>query len=112
MPDSVNIMVGDLQEKINAYSPKVDSYEVGKVIELGDGIAHVTGIRNARSQELIEFENGQKGIVFNLEEDRVGVIILGDYTSISVNSHVKSTGKLISVPVGPGMLGRIVNALG
>jgi F-type H+-transporting ATPase subunit alpha len=112
MSNSIDFMVGELQEKINAYSPQVNSYEVGKVIELGDGIAHVTGIKNARSQELVEFENGQKGIVFNLEEDRVGVIILGEYTGISVNSSVKSTGKLISVPVGPGMLGRIVNALG
>ncbi len=112
MSNSVDFMVGELQEKINAYSPQVNSYEVGKVIELGDGIAHVTGIKNARSQELVEFENGQKGIVFNLEEERVGVIILGEYTGISVNSSVKSTGQLISVPVGPGMLGRIVNALG
>jgi F-type H+/Na+-transporting ATPase subunit alpha len=110
--DSVSVLAGDLQTKINAYTPKINTYEVGKVIELGDGIAHVTGIKNAKSQEMVEFQNGQKGIVFNLEEDQVGVIILGDYTGISVNSSVRSTGQLISVPVGNEMLGRIVNALG
>ena len=112
MSNSVNSLMGELQQKLNDYSPGINSYEVGKVVELGDGIAHVTGIKNARSQELVEFDNGQKGIVFNLEEDRLGVIVLGDFTGISVNSTVKSTGKLISVPVGSAMLGRIVNALG
>ena len=112
MTDSVQSMVGDLQSKIQAYSPKLNSYEVGKIVELGDGIARVTGLKNARSQEIVEFENGQKGIVFNLEEDQVGVIILGEYTGISVNTTVKSTGNLISVPVGEKLLGRIVNALG
>ncbi len=112
MSNSVNSLMGELQQKLNDYSPGINSYEVGKVVELGDGIAHVTGIKNARSQELVEFDNGQKGIVFNLEEDRLGVIVLGDFTGISVNSMVKSTGKLISVPVGSAMLGRIVNALG
>ncbi len=112
MSNSVNSMIGELQQKVDDYSPGINSYEVGKVLEVGDGIAHVTGIKKARSQELVEFENGQKGIVFNLEEDKVGVIILGDFTGISVHSTVKSTGKLISVPVGSSMLGRIVNALG
>lgn len=112
MSDTVQSMAGELQNKIENYAPNINSYEVGKVIELGDGIAQVSGIRNAKSQEMVEFENGQKGIVFNLEEDRVGVIILGDYTGISVNSSVKSSGTLISVPVGAGLLGRIVNALG
>jgi F-type H+-transporting ATPase subunit alpha len=112
MSNSVNSLIGELQQKVDDYSPGINSYEVGKVLEVGDGIAHVTGIQNARSQELVEFENGQKGIVFNLEEDKVGVIILGDFTGISVHSTVKSTGKLISVPVGSSMLGRIVNALG
>ncbi len=112
MSNSVNSLIGELQQKVDDYSPGINSYEVGKVLEVGDGIAHVTGIKNARSQELVEFENGQKGIVFNLEEDKVGVIILGDFTGISVHSTVKSTGKLISVPVGSSMLGRIVNALG
>jgi len=112
MSNSVNSLIGELQQKVDNYSPGINSYEVGKVLTVGDGIAHVTGIQNARSQELVEFENGQKGIVFNLEEDKVGVIILGDFTGISVHSTVKSTGKLISVPVGSSMLGRIVNALG
>jgi len=112
MTESIQTMAGDLQSKIQAYSPKINSYEVGKVIEVGDGIAHVIGIKNARSQEVVEFENGQKGIVFNLEEDKVGAIILGDFTGVSVNTSVKSTGQLISVPVGPALKGRIINALG
>ena len=112
MAESIQTMAGDLQSKIESYEPRINSYEVGKVIEVGDGIAHVTGLKNARSQEVVEFENGQKGIVFNLEEEKVGVIILGDYTGVSVNTVVKSTGKLISVPVGKALLGRIINALG
>ena len=82
------------------------------VVEAGDGIARVRGLADVRSQELVQFANGVKGIAFNLENDNVGVIILGEYSDIEEGMQVRSTGRIASVPVGDGLLGRVVNALG
>ena len=86
--------------------------EVGTVLTVGDGIARVYGLNNAQSGELVEFETGEQGIVQNLEEDNVGAVLLGDTSSINEGDIVKTTGRVVEVPVGDAMLGRVVNALG
>ena len=101
-----------IKEKIEKFELKVDVEEVGKVIYSADGIAKVYGLTNAMAGEMVEFETGEKGLVFNLETDNVGVVVLGKGTDITEGSSVKRLGKLISVPVGDAMLGRVVNALG
>ncbi|MEO1923204.1 MAG: F0F1 ATP synthase subunit alpha [Nautiliaceae bacterium] len=101
-----------IKERIENYELKVDVEEVGKVIYSADGIAKVYGLTNAMAGEMVEFETGEKGLVFNLETDNVGVVVLGKGTEIVEGSSVKRLGKLISVPVGEGLIGRVVNALG
>ncbi|WP_456470868.1 F0F1 ATP synthase subunit alpha [Caminibacter sp.] len=101
-----------IKERIENYELKVDVEEVGKVIYSADGIAKVYGLTNAMAGEMVEFETGEKGLVFNLEADNVGVVVLGKGTEIVEGSSVKRLGKLISVPVGEGLIGRVVNALG
>jgi len=86
--------------------------DVGTVLQVGDGIARLSGLANARASELVEFENGTLGIVLNLEKDNAGVIIMGESTGISEGQLVRSTGRIVSVPVGTGMIGRAVNAVG
>jgi F-type H+-transporting ATPase subunit alpha len=90
----------------------VDVAEVGTVVSIGDGIARVHGVERAMAGEMLEFPHGLFGIALNLEEESVGVVLLGDYTAISEGDTVKRTGRIISVPVGEEMLGRVVNALG
>ncbi len=99
-------------EQIAGYQPSVESVEVGNVQEVGDGIARVTGLDNIRFSELVKFSNGVAGIAFNLEKDNVGIIILGKYDTINEGDEVRPTGRIASVPVGMGMVGRVVNALG
>ncbi|MBC7870168.1 MAG: F0F1 ATP synthase subunit alpha [Chitinophagaceae bacterium] len=99
-------------EQIAGYQPSVESVEVGNVQEVGDGIARVTGLDNIRFSELVKFSNGVAGIAFNLEKDNVGIIILGEYDTINEGDEVRPTGRIASVPVGMGMVGRVVNALG
>ncbi len=101
-----------IKERIENFELKVDVEEVGKVIYSADGIAKVYGLTNAMAGEMVEFETGEKGLVFNLETDNVGVVVLGKGTEIVEGSSVKRLGKLISVPVGEGLIGRVVNALG
>ncbi|RMF34186.1 MAG: F0F1 ATP synthase subunit alpha, partial [Chloroflexi bacterium] len=101
-----------LREQIEAFTPTVEAVEVGEVIEVGDGIARVSGLSGVRMSELVEFENGTLGIAFNLEVDNVGIIIMGDYTAIEEGQMVRATGRIISVPVGEALIGRVVNALG
>ena len=101
-----------IKEEIKSYTKKLDVSEVGKVIQVGDGIARVYGLENAMSGELLEFENGVMGMAQNLEEDNVGVVILGSDMGIKEGSLVKLTGKVASVPVGDALIGRVVNALG
>ncbi|WP_448336382.1 F0F1 ATP synthase subunit alpha [Bellilinea sp.] len=112
MSDLIKQLTNDLQEKIQSYQPHLEIRNVGTVIEAGDGIAQVEGLAGVQSQELVEFENGVMGIAFNLEKDRVGVTILGDYLTVSEGMQVRSTGRIASVPVGDGLIGRVVNALG
>ncbi|MGJ3237765.1 MAG: F0F1 ATP synthase subunit alpha [Anaerolineae bacterium] len=99
-------------KQIEGYEPTVESIEVGYVTEVGDGIARVSGLDNVRYNELVRFENGTTGIAFNLEKDNVGVIIMGDYDDIQERHSVSPMGRIASVPVGKGLLGRVVNALG
>ena len=101
-----------IKEQIKGYSAKLDVSEVGTVIQVGDGIARVYGLDNAMSGELLEFENGVYGMAQNLEEDNVGVVILGSDEGIKEGSSVKLTGRVAEVPVGEALIGRVVNALG
>jgi F-type H+-transporting ATPase subunit alpha len=99
-------------KQIEGFERTVDAVEVGYVTEVGDGIARVSGLENVRYNELVRFENGVAGIAFNLEKDNVGVIIMGDYDNIQEGNTVSSLGRIASVPVGKGLLGRVVDALG
>lgn len=110
--DFINQITADFMQQIDAFAPRVGIRDEGVVLEAGDGIARVSGLSDVRSQELVQFANGVIGIAFNLEHDNVGVIIMGDYSEIEEGSSVRSTGRIASVPVGNGMVGRVVNALG
>jgi F-type H+/Na+-transporting ATPase subunit alpha len=112
MADLIKQITNDLQKKIESFEPKVEIADVGTVLEAGDGIARATGLANVKSQELVQFANGVMGIAFNLEQDSVGIIIMGDYSEIAEGMGVRATGRIASVPVGDGLIGRVVNALG
>jgi F-type H+-transporting ATPase subunit alpha len=101
-----------IREQIGSYAVKVDVAEVGTVVSLGDGIARVHGCERAMAGEMLEFPHGVFGIALNLEEDGVGTVLLGEFREIKEGDPVKRTGRIISVPVGDEMLGRVVNALG
>jgi F-type H+-transporting ATPase subunit alpha len=101
-----------IRDQIGSYAVQVDVAEVGTVISIGDGIARIHGVERAMAGEMLEFPKGVFGIALNLEEDSVGAVLLGDYTEIKEGDPVKRTGRIISVPVGEEMLGRVVNALG
>src|ERR687890_2535445 len=101
-----------LQNEIANFERSASVSEVGTVIEVGDGIARVYGLRGAMAGELLEFENGTMGQVFNLEEDSIGAVVFGDYLGIKEGDNVKSTGRLLEVPVGDAVIGRVVNPLG
>ncbi len=112
MSDLFKDLTSSLQEQIEAYAPEVGVREVGQVLEAGDGIARVSGLAEVRAQELVQFANGTMGIAFNLEADNVGVIIMGEFDDIEEGMEVYTTGRIASVPVGDGLIGRVVNALG
>ena len=101
-----------IQKELETYESQLEIDEVGTVLEVGDGIARVSGLTNAMSAEMVEFENGIEGIVFNLEQETVGVVVLGDYLKIKEGFQVKRLKKLLSVPVGETLLGRVVDPLG
>src|ERR1700688_4143875 len=101
-----------LRQEIENYERAIDVTEVGSVISVGDGIARIHGLERVMSGELIEFPHDVSGIAMNLEEDQVGAVLLGDYTEIKEGDEVKRTGRIMSVPVGQAMVGRVVNALG
>src|SRR5437016_3966317 len=101
-----------LKKEIEGFEKKLAISEVGTVIEVGDGIARIYGLRNAMAGELLEFANGTMGQVFNLEEDSIGAVIFGSYLEIKEGESVKSTGRLLEVPVGDAVIGRVVNPLG
>ncbi|PWB50877.1 MAG: F0F1 ATP synthase subunit alpha [Anaerolineales bacterium] len=112
MTDLIKQITDDLQKQIDSYKPELGLSDVGNVVEAGDGIARVRGLVDVKSQELVQFANGVMGIAFNLEKDNVGVIIMGEYSEIAEGMLVRATGRIASVPVGDGMVGRVVNALG
>ena len=105
-----------IKQEVANYDTQLDVSQVGTVVEVGDGIARIYGLSNAMAGEMLEFEteSGEpvRGQVMNLEEDIVGAVIFGDYLGVTEGMTVKSTGELLSVPTGEGLLGRVVNALG
>ncbi|MGN1264716.1 MAG: F0F1 ATP synthase subunit alpha, partial [Muribaculaceae bacterium] len=101
-----------LKQELNDVNSKVSFEEVGTVLEVGDGVAHVYGLENVQANELVEFENGVTGVAMNLEESNVGVILLDEVNSINENMKVRRTGQIASIPVGEGLLGRVINVLG
>lgn len=101
-----------IKEQIQNYEQRVDATETGTVLSVGDGIARVYGVQNAMSMELLEFPGGLLGMVLNLEEDNVGVALLGEDTGIKEGDPVKRTGRIFSVPVGDAVMGRVMNPLG
>ncbi len=101
-----------IKKQILAFEAPTRMVDVGLVTQVGDGIARASGLTNALASELVEFANGTMGIVFNLEEDSVGIIIMGEYTEIKEGDLVRSTGRIVSVPVGEALIGRVVDALG
>ncbi|TDB96805.1 F0F1 ATP synthase subunit alpha [Micromonospora fluostatini] len=103
---------GALERYVSAYSPDVSREEVGTVADTGDGIAHVEGLPSTMTNELLEFEDGTLGLALNLDVREIGVVVLGDYAGIEEGQRVKRTGRVLSVPVGDGFLGRVVDALG
>ena len=116
MAIEVSNLVGEitvaLQEQMAAFEPKVEVVDVGTVLEVGDGIARVSGLAEVMANELVEFPSGVLGIAFNLEVNNVGVIILGEYTDIEEGDTVRGTGRIVSVPVGDELIGRVVSAVG
>lgn len=112
MTESINQITADFIKFIDDFEPTADIQSVGNVVEAGDGIARVNGLSDVRAQELVQFENGVLGTAFNLEKDEVGVIIMGEYDSIIEGMEVRSTNRITSVPVGDGLIGRVVNAIG
>ncbi|RZU40470.1 F0F1 ATP synthase subunit alpha [Edaphobacter modestus] len=101
-----------LRQQIENYEQKIQIDEVGTIISLGDGIARVHGLDKVMAGELIDFPHGLAGLAMNLDEDQVGAVLLGDYTELKEGDQVKRTGRIMSVPVGEAMIGRVVNALG
>ena len=101
-----------IRDQIGSYAVEVDVAEVGSVVSIGDGIARVHGVERVMAGEMLEFPHGVFGIALNLEEDSVGTVLLGEFTEIKEGDAVKRTGRIISVPVGDELLGRVVNALG
>ncbi|AII15300.1 ATP synthase, F1 complex, alpha subunit [Campylobacter iguaniorum] len=101
-----------IKERIENYDLSVDVEETGKVISVADGVANVYGLKNVMAGEMVEFESGEKGMALNLEESSVGIVVLGKSSQIKEGSSVKRLGKLLRVPVGDALIGRVVNALG
>ena len=108
-PDEVSAII---REQLSNFKTDAELQEVGTVLQVGDGIARIYGLTKVQSGELIEFANGVQAIVLNLEEDNVGAVLLGSSDSIIEGDTVKRTGRIASINVGHGMVGRVVNTLG
>src|SRR3954468_23747323 len=104
-------LLQEIEAQIAGVKTSVNKQNVGVVREIGDGVAKIEGLTDVMLNEMIDFGNGVVGLALNLEETEVGAIILGEYRSISEGTEVRTTGKLLQVPVGKGLLGRVVNAL-
>ncbi len=109
---STNYIVENLKKEIENFSSKIKAEKVGRVLEVFDGIAKVSGLSDIKSSEMVTFPNGEIGVALNLEEDTIGVIILDDFSKIKEGDEVKATGKILEVPVSDNIIGRVVNALG
>src|ERR1035437_23117 len=107
-----NHIVENLKREIENFSAQIKVEKVGKVLEVFDGIAKVSGLSDIKSSEMVTFPGGETGVALNLEEDAVGVIILGDFSKIREGDEVKATGKILEIPVSDNILGRVVNAVG
>jgi F-type H+-transporting ATPase subunit alpha len=101
-----------IKEEISRYTTVIDVAEVGKVLEVGDGVARIYGLPKAMAMEMLQFASGAVGVVFNLEENSIGTVVLGDYLEIKEGQEVRTTGQLLSVPVGDALVGRVVDPLG
>src|SRR3989337_4143509 len=101
-----------IRQQIEQFGGAITAVDVGAVVEAGDGVARVYGLRGCMYSELLEFPNGIMGMALNLEEDTVGAIILGDYTHTKEGDEVRTTGRIVQVPVGDGLIGRVVDPLG
>jgi F-type H+-transporting ATPase subunit alpha len=108
-PDEITSI---LKQRIEEYDVESDLAEVGAVLQVGDGIARLYGLENCVSTEMLEFEHGVTGLAFNLEEDNVGAALFGEWEHVKEGEPVKRTGSVASVPVGPELIGRIVDPLG
>src|SRR6201984_161514 len=108
-PDDIQ---GAIDEYVSSFTADTAREEIGRVIDAGDGIAHVEGLPSVMTQELLEFPGGILGVALNLDEHSVGAVILGDYETLAEGQQVKRTGEVLSVPVGDGFLGRVVHTLG
>ncbi len=108
-PDEISAI---LRQQLSNFNAAADLEEVGTVLQVGDGIARIYGLNNVRSGELVEFENGVKAIALNLEEDNVGVVLMGEYSEIKEGNKVRRTGLIASIKVGEGLVGRVINTLG
>jgi F-type H+-transporting ATPase subunit alpha len=109
---SANEISAAIEQSIKGYKPSMRGEEVGRVLEVGDGIARVSGLPSVAVNELLMFERGAKGLALNLDEESIGAVILGSTDAVEEGEIVRSTGSILSVPVGDGLLGRVVNALG
>ena len=105
-------IVENLKKEIENFKTKIKAEKVGKVMEVFDGIVKVSGLSDIKSSEMVTFSNGETGVALNLEDDAVGVIILGDFSKIKEGDEVKSTGRILEIPVSNNILGRVVDALG
>lgn len=105
-------IIEQLKRQIESFETKIETEKIGTVAEIGDGVARIIGLGDVMASEMLEFPNGQFGVALNLEEDRIGAMVLGDYTGIKEGDTVKSTGRILSVPVGENFIGRVVNSLG
>src|SRR5688500_18668893 len=101
-----------LRKRLEGFNPALSSAQVGRVVEVGDGIARVSGLPGVSVNELLEFEGGTLGIALNLDEESIGAVILGEVDEIEEGGTVQATGRILQIPVGDGLLGRVVNALG
>lgn len=101
-----------IADKVKTFDPKVSQARVGKVLEVGDGIARVAGLPHSAVNEILEFQSGVLGLALNLDEESIGAVVLGDASSIEEGHSVKATGRILSIPVGDALLGRVIDALG
>jgi F-type H+/Na+-transporting ATPase subunit alpha len=109
---NANDIAASLSKSLEGFNPTVTSEQVGRIIEVGDGIARISGLPNCAVNEILEFEGGVRGLALNLDEDSIGAVVLGSVSKIQEGQTVKATGQILSVPVGDGMLGRVVDPLG